>query len=155
MQVLILYDSFYGNTEQIAKAMAGALPDAGVRLVRADDWSASALEGVTHLIVGSPTRAFRPSQAITAILKGLPASTLSGVHTAAFDTRADLAAVNSPFLNGMVKWFGYAAEPLDKLLIRKGGIRALPPAGFLVTGKEGPLQADETEKAARWIAGLH
>ena len=51
MNVLIIYDSLYGNTEKIAKAMADALaPSNGVKLLRAKDAQTSDLESIDLLI---------------------------------------------------------------------------------------------------------
>lgn len=87
---------------------------------------------------------------IKAFLKTLPSGSLKGVRVAAFDTRADVQEVNSRILTLFVKLFGYAAEPIAARLVKKGGTQALPPAGFFVNGKEGPLKDGELERAAAW-----
>ena len=70
---------------------------------------------------------------------------------AAFDTRM---VVDGPKVPGILRFmagiFGYAAEPLAKLLVGKGGKQAAPPAGFFVQDSEGPLNVGELERAAGW-----
>jgi hypothetical protein len=43
------------------------------------------LRGLNVLIVGSPTRSFRPTPAISKFLKRLPQNQLSGISVAAFE----------------------------------------------------------------------
>ncbi len=153
MSVLIVYDSFFGNTAEVAQAMGAALAAAGepVATWRADEVTPAPLQNLGLLIVGSPTRAFKPTKAIHRFLKQIPDQGLKGTQVAAFDTRVSLADVNSRLLNFMVKLFGYAAEPIARKLQKKGGRLVLQPEGFIVKGTEGPLKAGERERAAKWI----
>jgi flavodoxin len=147
MKALIVYDSAFGNTEQIAQAMGAAL---GCDVRRVTEVTPEQLAGLDALLVGSPTQAFSPLPTIKAWLKRLQPHSLQGVKVAAFDTRADVQEVNSGILTAFVKVFGYAAEPIAAQLVKKGGTQAMPPAGFFVEGKEGPLRAGELERAAAW-----
>jgi len=156
MKVLIIYDSFFGNTEQIARAVGSSLESKNqVEVVKIGDLKPEQLTGVELLIVGSPTRAFRPTKPIVKFLNALPIGTLKGVKVAAFDTRINPADANSRFLNFMVKMFGYAAEPIAKRLVKKGGEQVLSPVGFFVKESEGPLKEGELERAAKWAADLN
>ena len=148
MKALVVYDSVFGNTAQVARAMAAALEGAAAKQV--GEVTAEDLAGLDVLLVGSPTRAFRATPAMSAWLKGLSAGRLVGVQVAAFDTRADVEQIKNRFLSFMVKLFGYAAPRLSKGLVRKGGALALPPEGFVVLGTEGPLKEGELERAAAW-----
>jgi len=149
MKALVVFDSVFGNTAQVARAMAEALGEgATAKAVR--EATAEDLVGLELLLVGSPTRAFRPTPATVAWLKDLPAGRLHGVQVAAFDTRADLAEVKSGLLRRMIDLFGYAASPISKRLVQKGGTLAMAPQGFLVKGTEGPLVEGELERAAAW-----
>jgi flavodoxin len=151
MKALVVYDSVFGNTEKVAQAMGDALgSQAEVQAMRVGDVRPEHLSGLDALIVGSPTRAFSPTPAIKGWLRGLPARSLEGVRVAAFDTRVSLEEVDSALLTFMVKLFGYAAEPIGKRLVRKGGKPAMPPEGFIVEGTEGPLREGELERAADW-----
>jgi len=151
MKALVIYDSFFGNTEQIAQAIGHALGSQGdVEMRRVSDVKPEQLTGLNLLIVGSPTRGFRPTPAISGLLKSIPRNGLQGVTVAAFDTRISVDDVDSSVLRLLVKLFGYAAEPIAGRLKKKGGALALPPEGFIVKGMEGPLQEGELERAADW-----
>jgi len=151
MKVLIIYDSFFGNTEQIALALSKAFGDNDiVEIRRISQITADSLTGVNLLFVGSPTRKFTSTPAIKSFLKKLPDNSLERKKVAAFDTRIDIITINNRFLNMMVKLFGYAAEPLDALLRKKGGKSVLPPEGFYVLETEGPLKEGELERAVVW-----
>jgi flavodoxin len=145
MKTLVIYDSVFGNTEKIAAAMADAT---GARAVKISDATPDDIKDMTLLIVGSPTRAFHPTPAVTKWLKALPR--LGNVRIAAFDTRIDKNDVNNKFLNFMMRLFGYAAEPIHKALVKKGGAPAADPAWFFVTDSEGSLRDGELERAAQW-----
>lgn len=155
MKSLVVYDSFFGNTEEIARAVAGVLASAGeVKAARVGDVDHGDLEGVELLVVGSPTRAFRATPATMEFLKELPPRSLAGVRVAAFDTRVDVAKVESKVLTFMVKLFGYAAQPIAKGLEKRGGLRAAVPEGFFVSDKEGPISEGERDRAEAWARSL-
>lgn len=155
MNTLITFESFFGNTEEIARAIAGARGlDPQSAALRVSDVDPQRLENLDLLIVGSATRGFKPCPDTQHFLKAIPAGHLQGVKIAAFDTRIDIATVDNAFLTFMVRLFGYAAEPIDKALRKKGGTPVAPPAGFLVEDSEGPLRAGEIERAAAWAKAI-
>jgi len=150
-RALVVYDSVFGNTEQVARAIGGALgPQGDVEVLKVDKVKPVQLTGLDLLVVGSPTRGFRPTASTSNLLKAIPENGLRGVKVAAFDTRIDTADVNSTVLKGMVKIFGYAAKPISDRLVKKGGELAIPPEGFYVEDREGPLKEGELERAAEW-----
>ena len=142
MSVLIVYDSMYGNTEALAKAMAAAI-GGDVTLSRAGEADLSALAGLDLLIVGAPVHGGRPMPSVQAFLDRLPA--LQGTRVAVFDTR---------LTSRMVKVFGYAADRAAASLREKGGVPVGTPEGFLVKGKKGPLKEGELERAVGWARAI-
>jgi len=151
MNIRIIYDSVFGNTEKIAQAIGNGLEhEQDVKVIKVDQVEPKHLRGVNLLIVGSPTRAFRPTPALTQFLKQLPKDSLRGVKTAAFDTRIAVEDTNSRFLNLMVRLFGYADKPIADMLKKKGGELINPSGGFIVEGTEGPLKEGEIERATEW-----
>ncbi|HYE83897.1 MAG TPA: flavodoxin domain-containing protein [Clostridia bacterium] len=151
MKALVVYDSIFGNTEKIAGAIGEYLGSQGTTaVVRAADIKTEQLEGINLLIVGSPTRAFKPTKAIVDFLIKIPLNGLKGVYVAAFDTRIDTAEVNNKLLNGFVRIFGYAARPIADKLEKKGGRLVAQPEGFYVKDSEGPLKEGELERAVLW-----
>jgi flavodoxin len=149
MKVLVIYDSVFGNTEQIARAIGNALggPE-DVGILRASDSRPEQLKGLKLLVVGSPTRAFRPTGAVKQLLRRIPRAGLKGVRVAAFDTGISTSDIDSSVGRFFVNRFGYAARPISDMLRKKGGELAVPPEGFFVEGVEGPLKEGEIERAA-------
>ena len=147
MKALVVYDSVFGNTEKVAEAMGEALGNqAEVQALRVGNVKPEHMQASDVLIVGSPTRAFSPTPAIKSWLQSLPANSLQGTRVAAFDTRVDVREVGSAILTFMVGIFGYAAKPIGKRLVHKGGELAVPPEGFIVGGREGPLKEGELDR---------
>ena len=152
MKTLIVYDSVFGNTEKVALAMAESLPDQ-VEVKRIGDASTADLQGIDLLVVGSPTRGFRPTEGVKLFLEGLAPGALTGKTAAAFDTRIPPETIESKFFRKMVVMGGYADKKINKLLKAKGA-QVLESAGFFVAASEGPLIEGELEKAAVWFKGL-
>lgn len=151
MRVLVVYDSVFGNTELVAQAVGKALGSpVDVAVVRVTDVKMEQLAGLRLLIVGSPTRGFRPTEAIADFLKRIPSDGIQGVPVAAFDTRLSTSDIESPAVRLLVKTGGYAAKPIADRLKKKGGAVIISPEGFLVRGEKGPLKEGELERAAVW-----
>jgi flavodoxin len=154
MRVLIVYDSFFGNTERIAQAIGSALGGAPeVEVQRVTEVAPEQLNGLDWLIVGSPTRAFRPSENTQKLLASVPAGSLAGVKAAAFDTRIPESKMPG-FLRFIVKRTGYADQKIASALARKGAQLVAQPGQFYVLASEGPLQDGELERAFEWARGL-
>lgn len=151
MKSMVVYDSVYGNTEQIARAIGNALGsgDSAISL-QVSKIKLEHLTGLELLIVGSPTRAFKPTRAITNFLNEIPSNGLKGIKVSAFDTRISINDTNSWLLDRLVKLFGYAANPIADKLVKKGGDLIIPPEGFYVKDSKGPLKDGELERAADW-----
>ena len=155
MKVLILFESFFGNTEKVARAVGGVLAGAAeVTVVRVNDARLEQLKGIDFLLIASPTRGFRPGEATQAFLARLPAGSLKGVKAAALDTRIDPNGLTSKLLKLMVKSFGYADKALVSGLEKAGAEMAAAPQGFIVNGREGPLKKGELERAQVWAQTL-
>ena len=152
MKALVVYDSVFGNTEKTAKAVAGALPGE-VRLLKANEAKQENLEAVDLLVVGSPTRGFRATDSVDGFIKGLSPGSLQGTAAAAFDTRIPEEEVGKG-LRFLMKMGGYAAPRISNALKKKGASVKLPPEGFFVLDREGPLRDGEEERAAAWAKKL-
>ena len=146
MKALIVYDSVYGNTEKIARAIAGAITASiEVKILHAGEVNPSELKSIDLLVVGSPTQGGKPTKAIQEFLSKIPANSLKNVSVASFDTRMTMI---------IARLFSYAAGSIANSLKTQGGHPAAPPEGFIVNGREGPLKDGELERAARWAKGI-
>jgi flavodoxin len=146
MKALIVYDSRFGNTEQLARAMADAIAgECDAVLVKAP--SSFDAGGYDLLIVGGPTEAHRMSATLRASLTGLSRDGLKGIPMATFDTRGRAPA-----------WLtGSAAKGAASRLQKAGCSLALAPESFFVKGGAQSAQggqyvlADgELERAGTW-----
>lgn len=140
MHTLIIFDSWYGNTEQIARSIAQRTGDDTV-LVNLGKGETPELPKAQLLIVGSPTHGGVATPAIQTFLKELPKGSLRGVAVAAFDTRVGMR---------WVKFIGFAGPRIAHELTRLGGSLIAGPEGFFVHGKTGPLLPGEDAHARVW-----
>ncbi len=150
MKALIIYDSRFGNTEKVARAIGEAITPLGeVRVVKVADANASELLPIDFLIVGSPTHGGGATRAIKEFLRKIPANALEDVRVASFDTRfsAKDKGLGARIVLGI---FRYAAGRIATILEYKGGYLAMVPEGFIVDESEGPLKKGELERAAIW-----
>ena len=165
MNALVVYESIYGNTRQIAEAVAEGL--GGAKAMAVNDAGASGAD-VELLVVGGPTHmhglptSLSRRMAVDAAkedghagvepgaadepglrrwLHDLPQP--EGARAAAFDTRVD----KSPTVTGM------AARGIARRL-RRRGYEVVASESFLVEDAEGPLEDGELERARKWGAEL-
>jgi len=156
MKALIIYDSVFGNTEQIAQAMGKGLDSPqDVEVLRVSQVKPEQLAGLNILIVGSPTRGFRPTPAITKLLESIPRHGLKGVKVAAFDTRIAMDDIDSRILPPLVRIFGYAAKPIADKLQKKEGELAISPEGVLCQGDGRPAERRRTRTSGEVGQAYH
>ncbi|MGZ4179084.1 MAG: flavodoxin family protein [Solirubrobacteraceae bacterium] len=165
MDAIVVYESVYGNTREIAEAIADGVGAVAVLPVH----EAQRRHGTADLlIVGGPTHmhglATKRSRHVAAttaqedgrshleagatIEPGLRSwlhdlSPGAAHHAAAFDTRLD----KSPRITGA------AARGIARRL-RRLGIDVVAAESFLVEDTEGPPKAGELERARAWGAEL-
>jgi flavodoxin len=156
MNALVLFDSEYGNTEQVARAIAEAFPSTiSVRLERAGQVSKLDTRGVDLIIVGGPTQRYKVSASLEAVLESAPRRSLQGVKAAAFDTRYRMAV-----------WLSGSAAKRIARRLRKLGAKLIVPAESFFMQRDLPpegqkrrhelehLELGELERAAMWAARL-
>jgi len=146
MNILVVYDSLFGNTKQIAQTIAKTLSEFGmVRVEQASKISASALQDVDLLVLGCPTQGWRPTPAMLDFLTSTAPEAWYGVDVACFDTRFHLPR----FLTGS------AAQRIAQQMYKLGTVVLMPPESFFVRRREGPLEEGELKRADRWARALH
>jgi flavodoxin I len=144
MKALVIYDSQYGNTEKIAKAIgAGFAGD--VKVMKVGDVKPEDIAWSKFVVIGSPTQGGRPTPAMKTFLEKLPNDAFTGKRLAAFDTRAK---------SFITKLFGYAADKIEVSLKGKSGNPTAQPKGFFVQSTKGPLAEGEEEKATAWAKAI-
>lgn len=143
MKALVIYDSQFGNTEQIAKAIGEGI-GAEAQVVNIAQANPADLAFYNLIIIGAPTQGGRYRPQMAAFLDSIPTDAFKNKKVAAFDTR----------LKGWVKIFGWAAPRIEKILKENGGNIITPAAGFIVKGAKGPLVEGELERAAAWAKDI-
>jgi len=147
MQTVIIYDSRFGNTEQIAKAIArGARARSDVHVMHTTE----ALRSIPTsdrrpdlVIVGGPTHNRGPSAGLKAFAQALPAALRTG-PVATFDTR----------YRGPLLVMGSAAAAMSKTFAKAGAALVAPPESFFIVRKGSVasqgLEPGELERAEQW-----
>ena len=159
MRALVVVESMFGNTKEIAGAVADGLGEStGVDLIEVNDAPREVRADTGMLVVGGPTHAFgmsRPAtrQDATTQAGRDPATDGIGIRewlerlepgshpglAASFDTR-----IVSPRVPGS------AARAAQKRLKKFGFRPVMPAESFYVTGTPGPLVDGELERARGW-----
>lgn len=162
MRALVVYESMFGDNQQVARAVVAGLGDVGVtaEAVEVGVAETTVADTVDLLVVGSPNHAWsmpRPStredaakQAEGALVsqgigvrEWLDRATLPhGVSTAGYDTRGTHPKA--------VVTLDHASRSIEKGLARLGGTRLAPAEHFLVADMKGPLEPGELDRAQAW-----
>jgi flavodoxin len=157
MKAVVLYESLYGNTEAVARAIAeGLAPIGEVALARFGELPEGAAEEADLVVLGGPTHGWgmtKPASRKSPDAEGYAAGArewlegarqAAGKMAAAFDTRF-----------GKPRWLtGSAALRIARKLRRSGFRLILPPESFFVLRTEGPLRDGEEDRARAWGAEL-
>jgi flavodoxin len=145
MNTLIIYDSLFGNTEQLAVAMARALGVFGPsRSAHVNETPFTQLRDVDLLILGCPTQHWNLTPDMKVWLERVPMEALRGPKVACFDTRLSIPL-----------WIGRHAAPLMARSLRRRGIAlAAAPEGFFVSDRDRRLEAGEVTRGVAWAMRL-
>ena len=134
-KAIVIYDTQFGNTEKIAKALASGIKEQGVQAdcVKVDDVDINKLEEYDLLAIGGPTIAFGASEPIKEFLGKLEGIGLRGKKGFAFDTKVRFI------------FSGSAAKAVEGKLKGLGMDIIRPRSSAIVQGKEGPLEEGSEE----------
>jgi hypothetical protein len=164
MKAVVVYESMFGSTREVAEAIGEGLSSgASVAVVNVNHAEGSAIADVDLLVVGGPTHVHglsRPESRAEAvewtkarsknlrlepeapgigIREWLPTLTVTSGQFAAFDTRADFPRILS----------GAASAAIDRALRKLGLHRVVAPASFLIS-TDGRIEPGEVERARAW-----
>ncbi|WP_432560920.1 flavodoxin family protein [Kineococcus sp. SYSU DK003] len=163
MNVLVVYESMFGATRDLADAMTAALreqPGVQVTCLEVGAAPERVPDDVDLLVIGLPTHAFGlsspESRAEAALLSHRPlvsegpgvrewldrlsAADPAAVRVAVFDTRLTLPGRTGSLVQHRLEGMGFDVSP--------------GRAGFLVTAMTGPLEAGALERARAWARSL-
>ena len=146
MKTLIVYDSFFGNTEKVANKLYEILSKSQkTKLAHVSEAQNLNIEQYEWSVVGSPTRYYNPTPAITAFVREL--KTVS-VNIAFFDTRLD--AEGHWLMGPMEKIFKFASDTMEILVRNTKAKQMISSLGVYVTGTEGPIARNAMKDVENW-----
>ena len=160
MKAIVVYESHWGNTAAVARAIAEGIGPKAVAMSTAEA-SADQIAGAGLIVAGSPLLGF--SLPTESMVKSL------GANQAKDPTPPDLShPAMRTWLEGLARgsgraaafetriWWspGSAAKAILRLLEGAGYRAAAKPEKFIVQGKYGPLREGELERAKQWGAEL-
>lgn len=169
MSIVVAFESMFGNTRQVAAAIAEGLAPYGPAVVMNinESGAQAAAETAGLLIVGGPTHVHGMSRAksregardwekdpaknvtLEPLAPGTGVrewmSTLEKVPKlcAAFDTRMNIARIVS----------GAASSSIERALVKHGSRTVLPAASFVLS-KDNALEEGELDRARAWGASV-
>lgn len=139
MKTLIIYDTYYGNTLKIAKNIAKILEDLKPEILKVDVITQTIIDNYELIIIGSPTRVFNMTKKIKKLISKLD---FKDKKIFVFDTRADVDKIEQKFLIRLMNRYGYAAEKMEKILLKNKAKKIMDYKYYYVKDSEGPLEAD-------------
>ncbi|MDA3936971.1 MAG: flavodoxin [Actinomycetota bacterium] len=160
MKAVVVYESVWGNTATIARAIAEGIGN-DTRALNTSEATPQALAGVDLVVGGAPLMAFTlPTESSRKQIGADPKHRDNPPNLSNPSMRAWLKALGAGSGHGAgfetgFNWSpGSAAKRLAKGLSSAGYKTAMPHERFLVTGTYGPLRDGEIERAREWGATI-
>ncbi|MFD0273670.1 flavodoxin family protein [Kitasatospora sp. NPDC127111] len=176
MHTVIVYESLYGNTREIAEAIAEGVhqadPEASVDCLPVARADTEVTRTADLLVVGGPTHMHGMSSGASRRMAAMAEAKKEGHEDAAREARE---TAEGP---GLRSWFhtlpktepgthaaafdtradmrmsGGAADGIAKRLAHHHYDVVTEPEGFIVEDADGPLRQGELDRARAWGAGL-
>ena len=159
MKGVVAYDSVYGNTKQVAEAIADQIRSEGheVVLISLRDGGGAGASG-DYLFVGSPTRIGRMTKKAKEFMEGLDKDHWRNKPIVVFDTVGPMSEDKEKREKWLERVEKSAATRLRDLARRQGLSVYQDVLHAAVTGFKGPLASDALETTKefthRFIASL-
>lgn len=163
MKAIVVYESYWGNTASVARAIAAGLGE-GATAMSTSEAAGEALAGTDLIVAGSPIIAFQlPTEKTRADMAAKPDKKAPAPPDLSHPAmRTWLETV--PPGNGRVKAAafetgfklspGNSAATILKILERRGCVPIAKKQRFLVKTGYGPMKEGELDRARAWGAEL-
>jgi hypothetical protein len=167
-RALVIYESMYGNTEQIGRAVGDGLGEVmPVDVVEVGSAPTEMSPDIGLIVVGGPTHALGMSRPATR--EDAAKQARSPLVSSGIGVREWLSSLNPPDHQDMplaaaydthldhpmvVRRLGSAGASIAKQLHQLGFTTATEPEHFWVSGTEGPLRDGELERSRDWGRAL-
>lgn len=160
MKAVVVYESLWGNTAAVARAVAEGLGPEARALSTAEAFG-QAMSGVDLIVAGAPLLGFRlPTDGMRDSIASNPAGAPRPPDLSHPSMRSWLAKLPAghgscaTFETGL-RWSPGGATSAMARSLEQAGYRPLVKGlRFVVKGKWGPLRDGELERARRWGAEL-
>ncbi len=143
-KTIVIYDSRFGNTEKIARALARGMEEQGVKVdsIKVDEVDVDKLVEYDFLAIGGPTHRLNVSESMKVFLEKLNSVNLRGKEAFAFDTRRR-------------HWLaGSAAKVIEKKL-HELGLRIAKQYSSAIVFEEEKGKKQESESKEEWKERWH
>jgi Flavodoxin len=174
MHVVVLFESLFGNTREVAEAIADgartADPTAEVDCVRVAEADLEMVGAADLLVVGGPTHMRGMTSGMTRKMGLTAEEKVDEAEQHEIEPRAEGPGVRDWFgdlpkaakgskaaafdTRADARMAGGAAHGIARRLRRHGYDLVAEPEGFIIEDTEGPLRAGEPDRARAWGASL-
>jgi hypothetical protein len=174
MHVVVLFESLFGNTREVAEAIADgartADPTAEVDCVRVAEADLEMVGAADLLVVGGPTHMRGMTSGMTRKMGLTAEEKKDEAEQHEIEPRAEGPGVRDWFgdlpkaakgskaaafdTRADARMAGGAAHGIARRLRRHGYDLVAEPEGFIIEDTEGPLRAGEPDRARAWGASL-
>ncbi|WP_434969948.1 flavodoxin family protein [Microbacterium sp. bgisy207] len=159
MKTIVVYESMFGNTRDIARAVAEGLAEwSDVSITDVDGAHNAVPEDAALVVAGGPTHAFSMTREATrqdAVSRGAVAATTRGLRdwleNVTVSRRVPLATFDT---HAKQRWIPGSASKAAAKEGRSRGFAPVASISFFVSDVQGPLVAGELERARHWGRSL-
>jgi len=153
MKAVVVYESLWGNTAAIARAIAeGIGPEA--RAMSTAEATPEAIAGVGLIVAGAPIQGFSlPNDRMRAGIRTdtEPAPDMSAPTLRSWLEHLPAGDGRSAAFDTKIRWSpGSAASVIDREMAKHGYAPVVSSEHFIVNGQHGPLREGELERARQW-----
>ena len=145
MKSCVIFDTRYGNTAKVARALGAGLSEAGLQTdyMNLKDATMNSLDRYDLICVGGPTQYRTASEEMVEFLESLARTNLSGRFAFAFDTRRDSVLAGS------------AAKYIEGALQKRGMKIVSPRASAIMVGPTSEKGKRDFEDKDQWKEWRH
>jgi hypothetical protein len=153
MKAVVVYESLWGNTAAVARAIAeGIGPEA--RALSTAEATPDAIADAALIVAGAPIQGFSlPSDRMRAGIRmdTVPSPDVSAPTLRSWLERLPAGHGRSAAFDTKIRWSpGSAASVIDRELAKAGYAPVVKAEHFIVAGQTGPLKDGELDRARAW-----
>lgn len=147
VHALVIFNSLFGNTKEVAHSLAKGLLEIGIQtdVMNINEIELNSLHEYDFLAIGGPTHFIGLSKAMKEFLKKVKLVDLRYKKGFSFDTR-------NPSRMNKRRWFIFENSAARRIEARMKKMKIeilLPRQSAIVYGQEGPLETDVAENFTR------